>query len=369
MKILHLDPDDVGNPLSGGGPVRTLEIYKRLARRHEVTVLTPTFPGSTPELIKDGIRYVRLGHKVRNHGSSHHLTFLAALPWAIKRFPHDLLVEDTMPPSSATFVPLFHRRRLPLIASVQWWFAREYTRRLKLPFHWGEEYGIRMYRHFVVLTGQMRQTIQSRHPRADCRVIPNGVAPELLLLERIVGSGILYLGRIEMRAKGLDLLLAAMAAIPVNRRPVLTVAGAGNEQAQFDTMVLQLGLGPWVRQVGKVGPAQRASLLQACRFTVMPSREETFGMTISEANASGKVALIFDAWPMNEVAAPVCPPVTAFDAGAYAAAILALLDAPPDDVMNMGAACRLWAGKYDWDAIASAQEAYYLEVEERARLR
>ncbi|MBL8303152.1 MAG: glycosyltransferase, partial [Ideonella sp.] len=94
MRILHLDPDDIDSPLSGGGPVRTFEICRRLARRHEVTVLTPTFPGSTPELVRDGVRYLRLGRKVGDHGSSHHITYLAALPRAVRAHRHDLLVED-----------------------------------------------------------------------------------------------------------------------------------------------------------------------------------------------------------------------------------------------------------------------------------
>ena len=39
-----------------------------------------TFAGSTPELVRDGVRYVRLGRRVGNHGSSHHITFALALP-------------------------------------------------------------------------------------------------------------------------------------------------------------------------------------------------------------------------------------------------------------------------------------------------
>jgi glycosyltransferase involved in cell wall biosynthesis len=218
-----------------------------------------------------------------------------------------------------------------------------------------------------VLTEQMKKTIIARHPRADCRVIPNGVDPMLLGQRIATGHGIVYIGRIEMRAKGLDLLLAALAAIAPARRPILTIAGAGNEQDQFDALIERLGLGPWIVQLGKVGHLERARLLQNCRFTVMPSREETFGMTISEANASGKVALVFDAWPMNEVAAPVFPAVRAFDVSAYAAALLALLALPQECMAAMGEACRRWARKYDWDMIASAQEAYYLEVEEMQR--
>lgn len=76
MRILHIDPDDMDNPVSGGGPVRTFEICRRLVRNgHEVTVLTPTFPGSTPEKEREGIRYVRVGRRIGDHGSSHHLTF------------------------------------------------------------------------------------------------------------------------------------------------------------------------------------------------------------------------------------------------------------------------------------------------------
>lgn len=362
MKILHLDPDDIGNPLSGGGPVRTLEIYRRLAARHDITVLTPTFPGSTPEMVRDGIRYLRLGRKIRNHGSSHHLTFLAALPAAVRRFDYDLLVEDTMPPCSATWTPLFRRGKAPLIASVQWWFAHHYTRRLKLPFHWGEHYGIRLYRNFVVLSEQMKATIGRRHPAADCRVIPNGVDSALFDLPIRIGADILYIGRIEIWAKGLDLLLESLATIPESERPRLVIAGMGNGQQQLDETIDRLKLAPWIRKVGKVDAKARAQLLQDCRFTVMPSRDETFGMTIAEANAAGKIALVFDAGPMNEVAAPECPRVPPFDALAYGQEIRRLMALSPAALAGAGERCRMWARKYDWDHVAAQQEAYYMEV-------
>src|SRR5689334_17831136 len=132
MRILHLDPDDIDNPLSGGGPLRTYEIYRRLAKRHEITVLTPTFEGSTPEVVRDGIRYIRLGRKIRNHGSSHHITFFCGLPKAVRSFDYDLLVEDFMPPASTTLNPLF--AKAPVVASVQWFFAEALSRQYKLPF-------------------------------------------------------------------------------------------------------------------------------------------------------------------------------------------------------------------------------------------
>lgn len=364
MRILHLDPDDVDNPLSGGGPVRTFEICRRLAQRHEVTVLTPTFAGSTPEKIRDGVRYLRLGRKIGNHGSSHHFSFLFSLPRAVRKFDYDLLVEDFMPPCSVTWTPLFKRNR-PLIASVQWFFAREWTRQYKLPFHWGEQYGLRMYRNFIALTRQMQQLIEQRQPRANCIVLPNGVAEDLFQIEPKVGAFILYLGRIEVHAKGLDLLLDAYARLPLLKRLPLLLAGGGFQNEALITRIEQLGLGEQVTLLGKVNAEQRNALLRDCRFAVVPSRIETFGMTILEACAAAKPVLTFNCGPMNEVAPPACPGVTAFDSAAYSAAMLHLLDCPDDEILRRGESCRAWAHRYDWNVIAADQENFYLETQER----
>jgi glycosyltransferase involved in cell wall biosynthesis len=368
VRILHLDPDDLANPLAGGGPVRTFEICRRLARRHEMTVLTPTFPGSTPELVRDGVRYVRLGRRVREHGSSHHITFALALPRAVRRFEHDLLVEDLMPPASATWTPLFRRRDRPMIASVQWFFARKYTDWLKLPFHWGEVYGVRLYDHFVVLTEAMRERIAARSPGANCRVIPNGVDDALFGVAPVSvarGRGVLYLGRIEMRAKGLDLLLQALARVPEARRPPLTLAGTVQDGPALEALIDRLGLRAWVSVIGPYDAARRLELLRDCRVVAMPSREETFGMTLAEANAAARVAVVWDLAPMNEVAAPGCPRVAPYDVAAYAEALSALLAASDAELDARGDSARAWARQYDWDTVAAAQEAFYIDVAER----
>lgn len=369
MRILHLDPDDMDNPLSGGGPVRTFEICRRLARRHEVTVLTPTFPGSTPEMEREGIRYLRLGRKVREHGSSHHITYLAALPQAVRRHPHDLMVEDFMPPCSVTWAPLFQPRPRVRIASVQWFYARDYTARLKLPFHWGEHVGLRLHRHFVVLSEAMRQLIGTRRPGADCRVLPNGIDQTLFDVEPAVGHELLYLGRIEVNSKGIDLLLQALAKMPEARRPVLQMAGNLQEPEAFDHWLEHTGMRPWVRLHGPVNAAQRAELLRRCRCLVMPSRYETFGMVIAEAQAAAKPVVIWDRSPMNEVAGPSCYRVPASDTAALAATLAEVFAASDDELRERGRVAREFARRFDWDHIAQGQEAFYAEVLEHAQHR
>jgi phosphatidylinositol alpha-mannosyltransferase len=365
MRILHLDPDDLGNPLAGGGPVRTYEICRRLARRHEVTVLTPTFSGSTPEKERDGVRYLRVGRKIGDHGSSHHITFLAALPAAIRRHDYDLLVEDFMPPGSATLNPLFRRRSAALVGSVQWFYARHYTEWLKLPFHWGEQYGVRLYPSLVVLSESMRRHMLERHPSVHCEVIPNGVDDSLFDIPPTAGRGLLFLGRLELQVKGIDLLLQAYAAIPEAEREPLTLAGTVQEPEALQCLIARHGLGGWVKVFGYYNPTQRAELLRGCRALVMPSRFETFGMTLSEANAAAKAAVLWDTAPMTEVASPASLRVPPFDVAALTATLRQLLAAGDDELLARGLASREFARRYTWDRAAEAQERFYLEAHDR----
>lgn len=361
MRILHIDPDDVDNPMSGGGPERTLRIYSRLAARHEITVLTPTFEGSTPEKIRNGVRYVRLGRKIGSHGSSHHITFFFALPRAIRRFEYDLIVEDFMPPASVTFNPLFTRK--PHIASVQWFSAESLSKEYKLPFFLGERYGLRLYRHFVVLSEDMQRRIEERHPKANCACVPNGVAEDLFQAALRPGEFVLFLGLVDMRIKGVDLLLRAFALIPRVERVPLVLAGHGFQWANLRALIAALGLTECVKVVGRVDAQERRRLFETCRFVCVPSREETFGLVIVESCAAGKPVVLFDRPPMNEVASSEgCMRVPPFDVEAYSCAIRALLRATHEELLQRGAASRAWARRFSWDTVAQRQEEFYMQV-------
>ena len=62
MKICHLMYDDIANPwLGGGGAVRAMELYRRLASRHEITVVSGLFPGAELETERHGLRLLRVG--------------------------------------------------------------------------------------------------------------------------------------------------------------------------------------------------------------------------------------------------------------------------------------------------------------------
>jgi phosphatidyl-myo-inositol alpha-mannosyltransferase len=366
MRILHIDPDDIENPLSGGGPRRTYEIYRRLATRHEIVVLTPSFSGSTKEKIRDGVRYLRLGRRIGDHGSSHHITFFFALPRAVRFYAHDLLVEDFMPPLSITLNPLFTRQ--PVIASVQWFFAESLSKQYKMPFYLGERYGVRMYRNFIVLVHSMQQKIRSRVPNARIIVNPNGVDEDLFSIPTRVGNFILFLGRVDLHQKGVDMLMRAYSSLPKQNRLPLVLAGFGSEWNEVEALARELDIAADLRIIGRFDAAQRALLLEDCRFVCIPSREETFGMVITEACAAAKPVIHFDVAPMNEVADGAgCLAIEPFSIQDFARAIGQFSDASDQEIFSRGLACRQRVQVYRWDSIARRQEDFYFETMERSR--
>ena len=61
MKICHFIYDG-GNPwLAGGGAIRTGEIYRRRAERHDITLVTGNYPGGQRQEEAEGIRFVCVG--------------------------------------------------------------------------------------------------------------------------------------------------------------------------------------------------------------------------------------------------------------------------------------------------------------------
>ncbi|MDQ6868894.1 MAG: glycosyltransferase family 4 protein [Pseudomonadota bacterium] len=366
MRILHIDPDDIDNPLSGGGPRRTYEICRRLASRHEITVLTPSFVGSTQETVRNGVRYLRLGRRIGNHGSSHHITFFFALPHAVLRHPHDLMVEDLMPPMSITFNSWFTRK--PVIASVQWFFAAALSKHYGMPFYWGEKYGIRIYRNFIVLVNSMQNKIRSRLRNARIIVNPNGIDEDLFRVPARVGDFILFLGRVDLGQKGVAMLLRAYATLSREKRLPLVLAGFSCDWDGVEALARELDVGGDIRFVGRVDTAERARLLENCRFVCFPSREETFGMVITEACAAAKPVIHFDVAPMNEVANGAgCLAIEPFNIQDYARAIERFSNASDAEMVHRGMACRHRVQDYRWDNIARRQENFYLETIERSR--
>jgi glycosyltransferase involved in cell wall biosynthesis len=285
----------------GGGQRVAHMIASWLSPHFDVVILTSSRRRGT--LVRDGVRYRCLGLRWAGPRAGQ-LLFHAWLPFCARRVPHDLWIESFTPPFSTSFLPLFSRERV--LGLAQSLSGMEMSLRYRLPFFLVERFGLRFYQDIVVLNQADAEHVGS-YSSAAVRVIPNGVE-RIQLEDSQFGQGehILFLGRIDIREKGLDLLHAAYAksqpALP------LLVAGAGAPRDERRLAALAAGSGGAIRWVGHVTGQRKEDLLRRSAFVVMPSRQETFGLTALEGMAYGKPVVHFDLpalrWMKGDVRVP-----------------------------------------------------------------
>ena len=134
------------------------------------------------------------------------------------------------------------------------------------------------------------QRVEAGIPTTRLAVIPNGVArldsslnPQSSILNP--RSSLVFVGRLD-RQKGVDLLFDALASLPAENRPNLTVIGAGKERANLEEQSRRLSLESVVRFVG--WQADPRTWIAAADALVLPSRWEGMPNVVLEAMALGK---------------------------------------------------------------------------------
>ncbi|HEU0243856.1 MAG TPA: glycosyltransferase family 4 protein [Candidatus Limnocylindrales bacterium] len=365
MRILHLAYEDPRRPGSGGGSVRTLEVDRRLAERHEVTAVVAAYPGAR-ERVEDGIRWVPIGPRTASGASR--LAWFALAGIEARRRRADVVLEDFGAPFSTALSPLFTSR--PVVASVQWLFAREMRAKYHLPFDAVEAAGLRAYDDFIAVSDWLADELRRRRPGALVEAIPNGVDARAFDVPVQPAEHLLFLGRLDRDQKGLDLLvdIAAAAARELgDAMPPVLVAGDGPDGPAAQGAVAARGLGDLVRFVGRVEGDRKADLLARSHAVLMPSRFETFGMVAVEAEAAGVPVITFDVGPLRAVAGEAGILVAPFDTASFAREAARVVREPARRDA-LGSAGRDWARQYDWDTIAERVETHLADAVGRARV-
>jgi glycosyltransferase involved in cell wall biosynthesis/4-amino-4-deoxy-L-arabinose transferase-like glycosyltransferase len=357
LRILHLAFDDPRRPGSGGGAVRNHEVNRRLARHHQVTAVTVTYPGAR-ERVEDGVHYLPVGLSLGYYGAI--LTYFAMLPLVVWTRRFDLLVEDFAAPFGSVLVPLWARGKI--IAQVQWLSADEKSRQYHLPFFLTERWGARAHRLLIAVSGNVGERLRQMNPGGEVVILPNGLERSALRASGRGRKDALFLGRLEIKGKGLDMLLRAFAAISGHTDANLVIAGDGPDRQALAELVRLLRLEDRVTLLGRIDGPARFELLASAQVVCMPTRYESFGLVALEALACATPVLAFDIPAMRELLTPEASVIVpAFDVDAYARALAELL-ACPKRCRRMGAAGRRRARGFDWDRIAERQEQVYLRV-------
>jgi glycosyltransferase involved in cell wall biosynthesis len=222
----------------------------------------------------------------------------------------------------------------------------------------------------VAISRFAREGFERLLPGAAVREIPNGVdiaalstpaaRPPELASEIRPRQYILFLGRLTRR-KGVDLLLDAVATLQDTTRPLVIVAGSGEEQGALERQAAQSGIADAIRFVGQVRGAMKRYLLQNAIATVMPSRDwEAFPLVVLESFAAGTPVIATEIPGLRDLVVPghtgwlVAPETLA----------QALCDAAknPLHARQMGENARKDALSRDWALIASQHIDLYEEL-------
>jgi glycosyltransferase involved in cell wall biosynthesis len=183
-----------------------------------------------------------------------------------------------------------------------------------------------------------------------------GIAPDARLA--------LFVGRLDVRHKGLDRLLAATAAAPSWRFVLVGPDHRGGREC-LQRMATDLGTAPRLHLVGQLDVEAVADAYAAADLFVLPSRWEGLPMSLLEALAHGVPALV-----TPEVDRLV--PVSSRGAGwvseppELGRTLEALATRSPAEWSAHAEAARDMARDYDWDQVAAAYEEVYRAALQRS---
>ena len=300
MKILHLLYESKGDYFGiGGVGMRAYEIYRYLREKHDITLLCKKYPGA-----EDGYRE-ELSHKFVGSAGRNFTKALLSYAYQAALFVErhgrefDVIIEE-FSPAIPTFLHRFSER--PVILQVQGYTGKDYFR--KYNFFKAKILSIMehrrpaQYKNFIFINEETRKKFPIKKA-AYAHIIPNGVAPELLHLNPVESNYILYLGRIDVYSKGIDLLVSAYEdccrSFPHMK---LVIAGDGRDKDMkiFKDLLNQLPKAVLenIEVCGWVSGKKKEEVLRNALFVVSPSRHEVQPITTLEAMASAKTVLVSD---------------------------------------------------------------------------
>lgn len=360
LHVAILDFDDIKNPLlSGGQATATFEVAKRLVKLgHKITVVCSRYPNSKDEE-NNGIFYKHIGLGSSNI-KLNNAVFFFALPFAVMHLKTDVIIECFTAPISTCFSPLF--TKTPVIGMPTMFEAEKFSKKYHLPFHLIERFGARFYKYFLAYSPINKSKMEKLNPKIISRIIPNGVSEEFFNIKTKEKNYGVFIGRIDIVQKGLDLLLDACRKIKKNRFKIIIAGnGAKSEEKMLKNLIKTYRLSSKVKFIGRVDGKQKIKLLANSLFGIYPSRFEDFPLVPLEYASLNKPLVCFDipglAWVPTTIALKIKP----FETSILAQSIYTI----GNDRMlrnRLKKHCRKFAKKYGWNEIAKKYAKFCKEV-------
>lgn len=289
-KIVFSNYDSIGNPYYSGGGARSIyQVASALKNDYEVTVVSGKYPNSKNEYI-DGVNYVYIGSSLVGPQIGQ-IVFSILLPiWSLFK-DFDVWFDSLTPPFSASVLPILFGKKV--VGLVHMLSGKDMVRKYYLPFDIVEKIGLKFYQKFITTTHEVSNQISNINKKAEIFVIPNAVKKYDNSTNK--REHILYIGRIEINQKGLDLLIESYKKIDIVKPPLL-IAGSGSkhELKKLTTLIGKDKDSKNISFIGQVEGDAKKRVIQNASCIVVPSRFETFSVVCLESLANGIPLVTFN---------------------------------------------------------------------------
>lgn len=303
-KIIISSYDDQKNPVySGGGAHSVHQLSKRLAKKYEVTVLTGTFKKAKNEVI-DKVKYIRIGSDILGHKIGQLIYQYHLIRYA-RENNYDVWIEGSTPPFTFSLLPLFARK--PLISWIHMICGYDMQRKYNLNFARLEQELSKFYQYIIVPTDWVKNEVMTMNPRAEIFTITPGfdLKPCKKKFKKIASLGdyLLFIGRIEINQKGLDLLLEALQYTYKNTQVVIAGSGSKNEEKKLSVLIAKYKVADKIKRIGRIKGQEKEAFFKYAKAVIIPSRFETFSLTALEAILYEKPVICFNIPQLNWISA------------------------------------------------------------------
>jgi phosphatidylinositol alpha-1,6-mannosyltransferase len=392
MRILVLTPTFL--PVIGGAEIVLWQVFRRLSKRHEVLLVTPSLSAS---LIKDfakneedypipfpvrrfndRITLIRIpGHrKLKGLIPPFSLSAIFAVRAALREFKADIVNVHYTIPTGLAAVYADTVRGIPTVLTLN---GRDVPGPIVPPF-W-------KYWHRLIAARCSEITYVSEYCRravfgnkkigivtwngVDMATVKIGTAEHLRRRLNIPDkSRVVFALQRLADEKRTDIIISAMPGILARCPDVFMVmGGTGPEEASLKNLARQLGVADRVVFTGFIDEGDVGDYFNLCDVFMFHTVYETFGIVLAQAMAYGKpvVSIWNTAVPDVVLDGQTGILTKPYDPAAMADAAVRLLENPALRE-KLGACGRKRALElFDWDKIADKYETVFLETLARRR--
>jgi glycosyltransferase involved in cell wall biosynthesis/O-antigen/teichoic acid export membrane protein len=344
LRILAYNWRDLAHPRAGGAEVYVQSVGREWVKRgHEVTVFCGAVAGMPTEEFVDGVRILRRGSRIRVYREARRY-------WRREGDgQYDLVVDcvNTRPFFCSRFV-----RNVPVVAVIHQ-VAKEVWR-YETPWpisvigrYLLEPAWLRAYRDVPVVTvSESSRKSLAEYGLRRVTVVPEGWEPARPVpVKKESVPTVVFIGRLSANKRPEH----AIRAFSLTRRQLpeaqMWVIGSGPEEARLRKMA-----GPGVTFLGRVPEEEKRERLGRAHALVATSVREGWGLVVTEAAASGTVAIGYDVAGLRDSIGASGGTLTRADPASLAAGLVRLLSSVAG---GYGPRARA-AGVVPWAEVAAA---------------